>query len=98
MNNTGSFGPVGGVAPYALYSETLPPGSYAVTVECAGAPEIDIRMSVDAFVTRTADEPATELACAGQVILPADVTVSLLEVELGSRGEAGAFRITVAPR
>lgn len=93
----GAFGPPRGVAPFALADATVPAGDYSVHVECAGAPAVDIRIDAEDEPSAGRAEPVGSVACPGSLILPLAVTASGYTVELDSRGEPGAYRISVIP-
>lgn len=90
----GSFGSGRGVAPVGWSDGTVAPGAYVVTVECAGAAEVEVRFDQ----TERRQDATARLSCPGSVSFDVTTTEIGFMIELDSAGEPGAYRISVASR
>ncbi|MHC9045068.1 hypothetical protein ACYX8G_10825 [Microbacterium saperdae] len=90
----GSFGTGRGIGPVGWSHGSAAPGTYVVTVECAGPDEIEVRFDQ----TDHRQDATTRLTCPGSVSFDATTTETGFMIELDSAGAPGAYRISVAPR
>lgn len=91
----GTFGDPGGVAPFRSDNQTIDPGAYAVTIDCAGPDAVTGRISTSAG---TAIGEPLLLPCQASTQVEIDLPERGLLVELDSDREPGAFLIRVSAR
>jgi hypothetical protein len=90
----GSFGTRRDVTPVSWSHGSAAPGVYVVTVECAGASEIDVRFDQPDH----RQDATARLTCPGSVSFDVTTTDTGYTIELDSAGEPGAYRVSVASR
>jgi len=89
----GTFGDSGHVAPHRSENQTVEPGTYTVTLECAGPEMMTGRISTSAGTPVI--DPLT-VSCMAATPVPVDLPEKGLLVELDSGSAPGAFLIRVA--
>ncbi|MDF2992627.1 MAG: hypothetical protein K0S37_3141 [Microbacterium sp.] len=88
----GTFGDSGQVATHRSENRTVDPGTYTLTLDCAGPEAITGRISTSAGTVVT---DAVSVSCLAPTPIPIDLPDRGLLVELDSDGAPGAFLIQV---